>query len=426
MLNPKEFVKIGKWPNGEYFNSLYLAGEKPQLHKILGKVIGQENLIAIDDNIFYVEEKVEIFKNLVKKEPEKFLQKFNALAIDQMEKLKEYVESNSQKDFTKLTNKELSKEKTNFEDQFLLMVPYLNPLLYVADSIEKFIIEKIPNLKFDEIRPSKKISAERLNDILLEGKIPMEKVLEEFGWYTMILLRGKPLTMDELEEIKKMATHSKPIKISENPLIKHLQDLMWIKFERIDTMNIAFYKMMNLYKEIFKRINLDIKYWDVFLHEELTIALETGEIPKNLDSRFEHRGIIMENKVITHLTIDECKAYHELFIPKPKITNIIKGRPACKGKVTGKVKVVKEISEISKVEEGDILVAIETFVQFEPYMHKTAAMIVEVGGLLTHTAIFAREFNIPTILGVEQATELFEDDELVEVDADKGIVKKLK
>ena len=56
---------------------------------------------------------------------------------------------------------------------------------------------------------------------------------------------------------------------------------------------------------------------------------------------------------------------------------------------------------------------------------KAAAIVTDEGGMLSHAAIISREFGIPCIVGTHYATKVFKDGDLVEVDADKGIVRKI-
>ena len=62
---------------------------------------------------------------------------------------------------------------------------------------------------------------------------------------------------------------------------------------------------------------------------------------------------------------------------------------------------------------------------FLPLMKKSSTIVTDIGGLLCHAAIVAREMAIPCIIGTQVATTTFKDGDLVEVDAIKGIVKKI-
>jgi len=95
------------------------------------------------------------------------------------------------------------------------------------------------------------------------------------------------------------------------------------------------------------------------------------------------------------------------------------------GKVTGKVKIVLTPKECAKVAMGDILVATMSTPDFLPAMRRAAAFVTDIGGVTSHAAIVARELKKPCIIGTKNATKVLKDGDMVEVDADKGTVKKV-
>ena len=78
------------------------------------------------------------------------------------------------------------------------------------------------------------------------------------------------------------------------------------------------------------------------------------------------------------------------------------------------------------MKKGDILVAGMTSPEFIVVMRKARAVITDQGGMTAHAAIVSRELRIPCLVGTKIATQVLQDGDLVEVDADRGIVKKLK
>ncbi len=427
MLNPSNFTKIGAWPNGQYFNYLVMAGEaKKYYQEARGLDYGVNEAIYFNDNIFYPLDFVRFHQKLEGLPPEKFVKKFNRQCEERIRILKKYAEAQGTQDYAGFSDDELAEALENFDEQVKLLMPFLNAFACFQELLEGYALKKAPNLDFREVRPLYKISSERLNDDLLSGKKTFEQIRQEYGWYTLSLLRGSILTIAELEKIRKNATHSEPVLQSSNEFLRDVQMLMWLKFERIDAYNYAFYKMYPLLEEAFRRAGLDIKkYLKVILPTELQNAVTKKEKPSKLDERFSDRGLIMKNGSIRALSVDEVKSYNKLFLPGGMSDAMIRGRTACPGKVKGIIKVIHDSDDLKKLEEGDILVATETIVSYEPYMKKCAAMIVEVGGLLSHTAIFAREFKIPTIIGVKNATKIVKDGEMVEVDAADGKIKRI-
>jgi pyruvate,water dikinase len=87
--------------------------------------------------------------------------------------------------------------------------------------------------------------------------------------------------------------------------------------------------------------------------------------------------------------------------------------------------VIKTIHDIAKVKKGEILIAYMTRPEFMPAMQKAAAFVTNEGGITSHAAIVSREMNKPCVIGTKIATEIFKDGDLVEVDANKGVVRKL-
>ena len=99
----------------------------------------------------------------------------------------------------------------------------------------------------------------------------------------------------------------------------------------------------------------------------------------------------------------------------------VKGNIAYKGKV----KVVMGVKDLSKVQNGDILVTQMTFPAFISAMEKAAAFVTNEGGITCHAAIVSREMKKPCVIATKIATKVFKDNDVVEVDAENGIVKKV-
>jgi len=87
---------------------------------------------------------------------------------------------------------------------------------------------------------------------------------------------------------------------------------------------------------------------------------------------------------------------------------------------------VLSLEDFDKFESGDILVTSMTRPEFLPIMKKAAAIITDEGGITCHAAIVSRELNIPCVIGTKNASRSLKDGNRVEVDADHGIVKKIK
>ncbi len=103
---------------------------------------------------------------------------------------------------------------------------------------------------------------------------------------------------------------------------------------------------------------------------------------------------------------------------------IIKGQIGAPGKAIGKVRIVRDLShDASFFLDGDILVTGMTRPEFVPLMKRASAIITDEGGITCHAAIVAREIKKPCIIGTKIATQVLHDGDLVEVDADNGVVR---
>lgn len=85
----------------------------------------------------------------------------------------------------------------------------------------------------------------------------------------------------------------------------------------------------------------------------------------------------------------------------------------------------KTKNELKNFPKGKILVAKSTQPNYLPAMQRAKAFITDEGGLLCHAAIVSRELGIPCIIGTKNATHVLKDGDMVEVDANEGIVRKL-
>ena len=104
----------------------------------------------------------------------------------------------------------------------------------------------------------------------------------------------------------------------------------------------------------------------------------------------------------------------------------IKGMIACKGQVQGHVKIINVPADFDKMKPCDILVAPMTRPEYMPLLRLASAIVTDEGGITSHAAIISRELGIPCIIGTQVATEILSDGELVEVDANRGIIHRLE
>ncbi len=106
--------------------------------------------------------------------------------------------------------------------------------------------------------------------------------------------------------------------------------------------------------------------------------------------------------------------------------NELKGFAACSGVVEGTARVVKSVSEIGRIQQGDILVCQVTNPTWSPLFQKISAAVSDIGGSMSHMAIVAREYNLPAVVGTGLATVKIKDGARIRVDGGKGTVSILE
>ncbi|MGW3116823.1 rifamycin-inactivating phosphotransferase [Streptomyces sp. NPDC001107] len=100
------------------------------------------------------------------------------------------------------------------------------------------------------------------------------------------------------------------------------------------------------------------------------------------------------------------------------------GLPVSAGTVEGRARVILDMAQ-AELEAGDILVTPFTDPSWSPLFVGIAGLVTEVGGLMTHGAVIAREYGLPAVVGVEQATRLIRDGQLIRVHGTDGYIEIL-
>jgi rifampicin phosphotransferase len=102
---------------------------------------------------------------------------------------------------------------------------------------------------------------------------------------------------------------------------------------------------------------------------------------------------------------------------------IVRGAAGSAGRVTGVARVVRSLAEADALARGEILVAETTAPAWTPLFGIAAAVVTDTGGILSHSAVVAREYGIPAVVGAAGVMRVIADGDLVEVDGDAGVVR---
>ena len=178
-------------------------------------------------------------------------------------------------------------------------------------------------------------------------------------------------------------------------------------------------------QEFSRRLGLPVSQLEWYDYEELyDLLLGKKRFQKN-DLEQRQIAYFMSNDVEILVGEAAARAIAEHYPPAPDSLTEIKGVCSSPGFAKGKVKVCAGYEEaLAKIEAGDILVTGMTLPDYVPAMRKAAAIITDEGGITCHAAIVSRELKKPCITGTKIASHVLKDGDVVEVDADKGIVRK--
>ncbi|MEU1117854.1 MULTISPECIES: rifamycin-inactivating phosphotransferase [unclassified Streptomyces] len=165
---------------------------------------------------------------------------------------------------------------------------------------------------------------------------------------------------------------------------------------------------------------------DVFhlTFQEFHDAVRTRQVDDSLIERrkeaFRSYGALTPPRVLTSEGEAVTGAYRRDDVPDGALT----GLPVSAGTVEGRARVVLDMAD-ADLEAGDILVTPFTDPSWTPLFVGIAGLVTEVGGLMTHGAVIAREYGLPAIVGVEQATRLIRDGQRIRVHGTDGYVEIL-
>ncbi len=220
-------------------------------------------------------------------------------------------------------------------------------------------------------------------------------------------------------------------------IVNLLQKYIVLRTTRRDAIAKANYHILALLHELAERMGLGEEEVKLLCFDELLSWLKHGygrkfgyrqeTLEGEIDRRKQGWAVLFKNErlsIISGITkIIEAIEQNQIIAETPSVKKVLKGNPACRGEIVGSVKIVNKLSELDKVEEGDILVAKMTTPDYMSAIGKAAGIVTDEGGVTCHAAIVSREFNIPCVVATKNATQILTDNDLVQVDANRGIIR---
>ena len=158
--------------------------------------------------------------------------------------------------------------------------------------------------------------------------------------------------------------------------------------------------------------------------QELQDVVRTNHLDDQLVSQrkdaFRSYQSLTPPRVLTSNGEVIAGAYRRHDVP----TGALVGLPVSAGAVEGRARIILDMAEAG-LEPGDILVTAYTDPSWSPLFVAVSGLVTEVGGLMTHGAVIAREYGLPAVVGVEQATRLIRDGQRIRVNGTDGFVEIL-
>ena len=103
--------------------------------------------------------------------------------------------------------------------------------------------------------------------------------------------------------------------------------------------------------------------------------------------------------------------------------SVMRGTSACGGNASGTAIVVTDVSGIDAIGSGQVLVTRQTDPGWAAVFFMVGGLVIERGGMLSHGAIIAREYGIPAVIGVKDATTRIRSGQALRVDGNRGLVQ---
>ncbi|PAV70713.1 hypothetical protein WR25_05350 [Diploscapter pachys] len=175
-----------------------------------------------------------------------------------------------------------------------------------------------------------------------------------------------------------------------------------------------------------KGILPDSSLWIHFTPEEL------NEVARTRDAKLIARAYRRKQFAPNFCNQRYHHVYHGPVIPidenvQKSYSSIVTlhGTTVCEGCIRGKARVAKNLEEARQTQPGEILITRHTDICWSPFFPIIKGIVTEIGGLLSHGAVVAREYGLPSLIAVANATDVFSTGDSVELNANLGTISKI-
>lgn len=390
----------------------------------------------------------------------------------------EFADSLQKTKWEKLTNKELAKNYDKYHSLYTYCIAGVSTGILIAEAMAQDIREYLDrqSLQHDTkesvdlalriLSTPEKLSMtaqEEYELLKIIVKVPKSRLLpalkkHEKKWsYIPMYSQFSAWTLEDFklrvkdfeksnpkERYQELHQHEKNIKKAKEeifskfhcgPQIQKLSNLLskyiYWRINDETTIGLLTRNREGLFREIAKRLHVSQAQLNHMLITEIKNGLAGEKVDVNLiNERQKKYAVILNPRGVAVVSGKDLDVLLKNVKFKSKSKSFsrakqLQGTPANPGKATGRVKLVSSPKFINKVKKGDILVTSNTTPAYVLAMKISGAIVTEEGGITSHAAIVSRELGIPCVIGVSNITKILKDGDKVEVDAEKGVVRKI-
>lgn len=420
----------------------------------------------IDQQYFIRSDQVDILVDLTEKHPEKML--------------RNYIQKNY-KYFKAIVGqaRKISKEKlANKSNQYLInrfkvfIKRYTEAMALVTapvffEQAWEYLLDQLPKEKLifparDTIVAQEKMAILKL--AIQKNKIShldfikrLQELIKKYRWSGLVFFEGRINTVnDYLKRINEALKHHpnkqlslilkgqkrrirerdklfKLLKISnkQKKIIYLASEISYIRAHRFELAALAIYYLEPLIKQICARLNIQRSQFIYLTPPEIIESLQKKQLLVNrqiIKRRQNNYGAYMNDKKWPVVIVGSLLRYlrNKNNLNKYKKVLEVSGTVASRGVVCGRARVLRSITEKNKFLKNEILITQATTPDWVPIMEKASAIVTDLGGLTSHAAIMSRELEVPCVINTRIGTVVFKTGDLVEVNANRGIIRIIK
>jgi len=328
--------------------------------------------------------------------------------------------------------------------------PYMMFPHYAEQELEPAIKSRYPKEFFIITGLEKPLEHMNMNKALLDSSL--ESVVRDYGYLSIYSMTETPFdrayfqqikdgldtekVKESFEELERNALEYKKIISAIKPEDRLECDVLhwfiFVRTDRIDAWKKHNYLLYRFAEYVAQKIDprLGVVEGSMLARDEvMSILKRTSTLNRDELIARGKRDSVMEVFTREGVSFTHDKAELErvknLVKPQGAAEALVKGVSASKGHVTGRVIVFLKKSDITDEDKDYILVCPHTSPQDVPYMKRAKAILTDEGGITSHAAIVSRELSVPCVVGTKNGTKILKTGDIVEVNADKGIARKV-